>query len=182
MVGTLTAKLHLMMPQSYKPTSEWHEPFCNADAFPSDWVGGYPVEQSERAHMCGGGRSRVFHSTRSILAQGRRYIERNQEGSSEIALVQVLFGGLYAVRWFPMKSISKAAKGELVYHSLSGSPTKPHELLLGMDLWVGLGPGGGQCTVVLTWLTNRLRRLVHVQVHDLWTWRDRRFVYSREEE
>ena len=38
-MGTLTANLHLMMCQFYKPTSERYKLFCEARAFPSDQVG-----------------------------------------------------------------------------------------------------------------------------------------------
>lgn len=37
-MGTLTANLHLMMSQFYKPTSERYKLVCEAKAFPSDQV------------------------------------------------------------------------------------------------------------------------------------------------
>ena len=40
-MSTLTANLHLMMSQFYKPTSERYKIFCDANAFPSDQVGNH---------------------------------------------------------------------------------------------------------------------------------------------
>lgn len=37
-MGTLTANLHLMMSQFYKPTPERYKLVCEAKAFPSDQV------------------------------------------------------------------------------------------------------------------------------------------------
>lgn len=52
-MGTLTANLHLMMSQFYKPTSERYKLLCEAKAFPSDQVSNHTGEQPGQARMRG---------------------------------------------------------------------------------------------------------------------------------
>ena len=47
---------------------------------------------------------------------------------------------------------------------------------------MGLGPRSWKRPAVLTRLGRRFRRLVHIQVPELWTWRNRRIIYSRKVE
>ena len=63
-MGTLTANLHLMMSQFYKPTSERYKLLCEARAFPSDQVGSHPEKIDKKA--CSE-HSRGYLSTLSLL-------------------------------------------------------------------------------------------------------------------
>lgn len=49
-MGTLTANLHLMMSQFYKPTPERYKLLCEARAFPSDQVSGLCIRPSTHTH------------------------------------------------------------------------------------------------------------------------------------
>jgi kynureninase len=51
-MGTLTANLHLMMSQFYKPTSERYKLLCEAKAFPSDQVSDHPRGGMGAARAC----------------------------------------------------------------------------------------------------------------------------------
>ena len=51
-MGTLTANLHLMMSQFYKPTSERYKLLCEARAFPSDQVSGRPGNKQDGGSVC----------------------------------------------------------------------------------------------------------------------------------
>ena len=51
-MGTLTANLHLMMSQFYKPTSERYKLFCDANAFPSDRVSSRREKHAKQVHIC----------------------------------------------------------------------------------------------------------------------------------
>jgi len=50
-MGTLTANLHLMMSQFYKPTPERYRLLCEARAFPSDQVGGRLDKTSKKVQV-----------------------------------------------------------------------------------------------------------------------------------
>ena len=103
-----------------------------------------------------------------------------EKEGSKIALV--LFGGLsyYTGQWFPMKSVTKAAKAKVHSSCSEGHDVQAYDILPGMHLWMGLGPRSRQRADVLTRLGRRLRCLVHIQVLELRTRRDRWIVYPRE--
>jgi len=71
-MSTLTANLHLMMSQFYKPTSERYKLFCDVNAFPSDQVRDHPGKQRKRVlQIPVGGHSRDYScSTLSLLKSG----------------------------------------------------------------------------------------------------------------
>ena len=135
-MGTLTTNLHLMMSTFYKPSSDRYKILCEAKAFPSDQVGLFP-------HLCGSGqepdclsnhiRQQYAFASQAHLhgydpkeaiielspREGEYSLRPNdildliaREGSS-IALV--LFSGIqyYTGQWFPMESITRAAKEQV---------------------------------------------------------------------
>lgn len=105
-----------------------------------------------------------------------------EKEGSKVALV--LFGGLsyYTGQWFPMKSVTKAAKAKVHSSCSEDRDVQAHYLSPGMHLWMGPGPCSWQRTAILTRLGRGFRRLVHIQVLELRTWRGRRIVYPREVE
>lgn len=99
-----------------------------------------------------------------------------KEGN-KIALV--IFSGIqyYTGQLFPMRSITKAAKEQVIeidmyVFELSQTPA-------GMHLWLGSCPRGRECPTLFARLGRRLCCLVHLQVHELWTRRYCRALRAR---
>lgn len=73
-----------------------------------------------------------------------------EKDGSKIALV--LFGGLsyYTGQWFPMKSITEAAKAKVHLPTSENPGFKFTVWLPGVYLWMGLGPCGRQRATFVT--------------------------------
>ncbi|KAI0306522.1 kynureninase [Multifurca ochricompacta] len=151
-MGTLTANLHLMMNTFYKPTPERYKLLCEAKAFPSDQ---YAFASQVQLHG--------FNPEDSIIEmfprQGEFYLREEdileviEEQGSSIALV--IFSGVqyYTGQWFPMQSITKAAKaqgcicGWDLAHAIGNVPLSLHDWDVDWAVWcsykyLNSGPGG----------------------------------------
>jgi kynureninase len=171
-MGTLTANLHLMMSQFYKPTSERYKLLCEARAFPSDQVGSH-LRQRMKVHVHGQTltpspqyafasqvESHGFDPKDTIIEiaprEGEFWLREEdildviEKEGSKIALV--LFGGLsyYTGQWFPMKSVTKAAKAKVRLQIPENPDYQINHMPPGMHLWVGPGPRGRQRAAFVT--------------------------------
>jgi kynureninase len=136
-MGTLTTNLHLMMNTFYKPSSDRYKILCEAKAFPSDQAGlffhlrgsgqKYSDRLNDRIRQQYAFTSQAllhgYDPKEAIIELSPREGEYTlrlddileaitKEGSS-IALV--LFSGVqyYTGQWFPMASITRAAKEQV---------------------------------------------------------------------
>jgi len=119
-MGTLTANLHLMMSQFYKPTSDRYKIFCEAKAFPSDQVSSRPEKQMNTGAriLYAGGYSHVRLSTLSLLKlRATDLILRTP--SSRLRLGKASFGSGKKIYW--MSSRRKVPRSPLF--SLAASRT-----------------------------------------------------------
>jgi kynureninase len=134
-MGTLTANLHVMMNTFYRPTPERYKLLCEGRAFPSDQVP-LPTFVSLphflKRHICPkyAFASQVqlhgFKPEDAIIEMNPRQgeftlreediLEVIEKQGSSIALV--IFSGVqyYTGQWFPMPSITKAAKAQVSFY------------------------------------------------------------------
>ncbi|KAF8628472.1 hypothetical protein AX15_003983 [Amanita polypyramis BW_CC] len=151
-MGTLTANLHLTMDSFYKPTPQRFKILCETKAFPSDQ---YAFASQVLAHG--------LDPTMAVLEVSPREGESTlreedvldiitKEGQS-IALV--LFSGVqyYTGQWFPIKSITEAARaqgcicGWDLAHAVGNVPLSLHDWGVDFAVWcsykyLNSGPGG----------------------------------------
>lgn len=132
-MGTLTANLHLMMNTFYKPTSDRYKILCEGKAFPSDQVHlvhliaslNIPTYFSCALLQYAFASQAALHGLNPRDAviemfprQGEFTLREDdilkviEEQGSSIALV--IFSGVqyYTGQWFPMQSVTRAAKAQ----------------------------------------------------------------------
>jgi len=151
-MGTLTANLHLMMQQFYKPTSQRYKILCEARAFPSDQ---YAFASQVRYHGLDPKEAIIELSPRNgeFCLREEDILDTIAKEGSNIALV--IFSGIqyYTGQLFPMKSITKAAKeqgcicGWDLAHAAGNVPMSLHEWDVDFAVWctykyMNSGPGG----------------------------------------
>ncbi|KII88612.1 hypothetical protein PLICRDRAFT_54440 [Plicaturopsis crispa FD-325 SS-3] len=151
-LSTLTANLHLMMNTFYKPSSDRYKILCEAKAFPSDQ---YAFASQASLHG--------FDPKDAVLELSPRegeYTLREEDILDAIAkegpsIALVLFSGVqyYTGQWFPMASITQAAKaqgcicGWDLAHAIGNVPLSLHDWDVDFAVWcsykyVNSGPGG----------------------------------------
>ncbi|KAI0006082.1 kynureninase [Russula compacta] len=151
-MGTLTANLHLLMNTFYNPTPERYKLLCEGMAFPSDQ---YAFASQVQLHG--------FNPKDAIIAMFPRegefslreedILEVIEKQGPSIALV--VFSGVqyYTGQWFPMQSITKAAKaqgctcGWDLAHAIGNVPLSLHDWDVDWAVWcsykyLNSGPGG----------------------------------------
>ncbi|KAH9043181.1 pyridoxal phosphate-dependent transferase [Lactarius pseudohatsudake] len=150
-MGTLTANLHLMMNTFYRPTPDRYKLLCEGKAFPSDQ---YAFASQVQLHG--------FRPEDAIIEMNPRQgeftlreediLEVIEKHGSSITLV--IFSGVqyYTGQWFPMQSITKAAKaqgcicGWDLAHAIGNVPLSLHDWDVDWAVWcsykyLNSGPG-----------------------------------------
>ncbi|KAH7923501.1 kynureninase [Leucogyrophana mollusca] len=165
-MSTLTANLHLMMAAFYKPTPDRYKILCEAKAFPSDQ---YAFASQALLHGYDPGVAIVEMSPRVgefTLRESDILDVIAKEGPS-IALV--IFSGVqyYTGQWFPMRTITSAAKeqgcicGWDLAHAIGNVPMALHDWNVDFAVWcsykyLNSGPGGiGGLYIHEKWETSR---------------------------
>ncbi|KAA1474918.1 kynureninase [Dentipellis sp. KUC8613] len=151
-MGTLTANLHLMMNVFYKPTSDRYKILCEGKAFPSDQ---YAFASQARLHGLDPKDTIIELFPRDgefVLREEDILDVISQQGAS---IAMVLFSGVqyYTGQYFPMQSITKAAKaqgcicGWDLAHAIGNVPLSLHDWDVDFAVWcsykyLNSGPGG----------------------------------------
>ncbi|KAI9510864.1 kynureninase [Russula earlei] len=151
-MGTLTANLHLMMNTFYKPTPERYKLLCESMAFPSDQ---YAFASQVKLHGFNPKDAiiEMFPREGEFCLREEDILEVIERQGSSIALV--IFSGVqyYTGQWFPMQSITKAAKaqgcicGWDLAHAIGNVPLSLHDWDVDWAVWcsykyLNSGPGG----------------------------------------
>lgn len=150
-MGTLTANLHLMMDTFYRPTPKRYKLLCEGRAFPSDQ---YAFASQVQLHG--------FKPEDAIIEMNPRQGEfaLREEDILEViekqgpSIALVIFSGVqyYTGQWFPMQSITKAAKaqgcicGWDLAHAIGNVPLSLHDWDADWAVWcsykyLNSGPG-----------------------------------------
>ncbi|THH02126.1 hypothetical protein EW145_g6790 [Phellinidium pouzarii] len=150
-MGSLTNNLHLMMNTFYKPTATRFKILCEAEAFPSDQ---YAFASQTELHGLDPSTAVLALSPRpgEYTLREEDILETIQREGSSIALV--LFPGIqyYTGQWFPMESITRAAKangcmcGWDLAHAVGNVPIELHNWNIDFAVWcsykyLNAGPG-----------------------------------------
>ncbi|KAG2158354.1 pyridoxal phosphate-dependent transferase [Suillus bovinus] len=151
-MGTLTANLHLMMAEFYKPTAQRFKILCESRAFPSDQ---YAFASQARLHG--------YDPNEAIIEMWPREGEFTLRESDIIDLIAkegssislVIFSGVqyYTGQLFPMKAITTAAKaqgcvcGWDLAHAIGNVSMALHDWDVDFAVWcsykyLNSGPGG----------------------------------------
>ncbi|KAI0256755.1 kynureninase [Lactifluus subvellereus] len=151
-MGTLTANLHLMMSTFYKPTPERYKLLCEGKAFPSDQ---FAFASQVQLHGFDPKDAIIEMLPRQgdFFLREEDILEVIEKQGSSIALV--IFSGVqyYTGQWFPMQSITKAAKaqgcicGWDLAHAIGNVPLSLHDWDVDWAVWcsykyLNSGPGG----------------------------------------
>ncbi|KAF9005565.1 pyridoxal phosphate-dependent transferase [Cyathus striatus] len=151
-MGTLTNNLHLMMDSFYKPTPERYKILCEAKAFPSDQ---YAFASQALAHGLDPETTIIEIAPREgeYILREEDILETIRKEGHSIALV--IFSGVqyYTGQWFPMQTITKAAKahgcicGWDLAHAVGNVPLSLHDWNVDFAIWcsykyLNSGPGG----------------------------------------
>ncbi|KDQ60732.1 hypothetical protein JAAARDRAFT_172871 [Jaapia argillacea MUCL 33604] len=151
-MGTLTANLHLMMNAFYKPSSTRFKILCEAGAFPSDQ---YAFASQASFHGLDPKSTVLELSPRkgefTLREEDILHVIASQ--GSSIALVLLSGVQYYSGQWFPMESITKAAKdqgcicGWDLAHTIGNVPLSLHDWGVDFAVWcsykyLNSGPGG----------------------------------------
>ncbi|TFY70378.1 hypothetical protein EVG20_g2647 [Dentipellis fragilis] len=111
-MGSLTANLHLMMNVFYKPTSDRYKILCEGKAFPSDQ---YAFASQARLHGLDPKDTiiELFPRDGEFVLREEDILDVISRQGASIAMV--LFSGVqyYTGQYFPMQSITKAAKAQV---------------------------------------------------------------------
>ncbi|TFK54972.1 kynureninase [Heliocybe sulcata] len=151
-MGTLTANLHLMMNLFYKPTSSRYKILCEARAFPSDQYA-FASQALLHEHNPEDAVLEISPQEGEFTLREEDILKVIREQGQSIALV--LFSGVqyYTGQWFPMKSITEAAKeqgcmcGFDLAHAIGNVPLSLHDWGVDFAVWcsykyLNSGPGG----------------------------------------
>jgi len=151
-MGTLTANLHLMMNTFYKPTQERFKILCEGKAFPSDQ---YAFASQAQLHGFDPKDAvlELFPRPGEHTLREEDILKTIAEQGSTIAVV--IFSGVqyYTGQWFPMPTITKAAKekgcvcGWDLAHAIGNVPLSLHDWDVDFAVWcsykyLNSGPGG----------------------------------------
>ncbi|KAH9981245.1 kynureninase [Lactifluus volemus] len=151
-MGTLTANLHLMMNTFYKPTPDRYKLLCEGKAFPSDQ---YAFASQVKLHGFDPKDAiiEMFPRQGEFFLREEDILEVIEKQGSSITLA--IFSGVqyYTGQWFPMPSITKAAKaqgcicGWDLAHAIGNVPLSLHDWDVDWAVWcsykyLNSGPGG----------------------------------------
>ncbi|KAI0040486.1 kynureninase [Auriscalpium vulgare] len=151
-MGSLTANLHLMMNTFYKPTPQRYKLLCEGKAFPSDQ---YAFTSQALLHGLDPKDAIIELSPRpgEFTLREEDILQVIAQQGPSIALV--IFSGVqyYTGQWFPMQSITRAAKaqgcicGWDLAHAIGNVPLSLHDWDADWAVWcsykyLNSGPGG----------------------------------------
>ncbi|GJE87207.1 kynureninase [Phanerochaete sordida] len=151
-MGTLTANLHLMINTFYKPTAARYKILCETKAFPSDQ---YAFASQVLRHGLDPADAIIELAPRpgEFTLREEDILDVIAKQGETIALV--LFSGVqyYTGQWFPMQSVTKAAKaqgcvcGWDLAHAVGNVPLALHAWDVDFAVWctykyLNSGPGG----------------------------------------